>query len=76
MFYTCEIRISFLRENKLTLFPAVRYGQIIESIVNTQHFSDLIISLLSDRAFSSSETDRLYEVCKRSSGMDLIPVLE
>ena len=70
LFYSCEISINFIRENKLTLLFAIRYRQIIKSIIYTQHFGDHVISLLGNGAFSSREADRFYKVCKRSSGMD------
>lgn len=70
LFYPREISINFLRENKLTLLLAIRYRQIIKSIIYTQHFGDHVISLLGDGLFDSRETDRFYKVCKRSSDMD------
>lgn len=66
---SCEISINFPRENKLTLFLAIRHRQIIKRIVNMQYFGDPVISLLGDGTFGCSETDRFYKVCKKSLGM-------
>lgn len=60
----------FLKEQIDSAFM-VCYRKIIKDVVDVYDLSDHAICLLGNRVFSCVLTDKLYEFCKRSSGMNL-----
>ena len=65
-----EIVVHFILQDKLTLFQAVFGIQIIEAVVDVEHFRDPVVGLLGDGTFGGRRLDGFDELRERSPRVD------